>query len=218
MCIGESIHFDVDHLATERDNALLHFFEAVLQLCLPFLQAIRPERNRHLAKQLTQLFLGSHQVFKSFDPFLFADLSRARRQLFGRLQLLTVGLLLFGFLLELLQVARDLAKVFVDLSLGRDRRVHFKLVIFEVTLVDIDDDFLIPCRSRLETGIALILLVEVGEGLRGQRLLGATSVLAAEGDRFALFILSAVIAPCGRRRALDFGLDVAVLLGNLSFD
>ena len=207
---SESLNLDVDHFSTERDDALFHLFEAIFKLSLSLLQTVRPQRNRHLAQKLVQFFLGGDEVLQSLDPFLLADLSRARRQLLGSFQLLTVGFLLFSLFLILLEVVGDLAEVFVNILLGG--WVHLKLVVFKIIFVNIDDHFFVS--GGLKAGIALLLLVEVGESLGGQRLLG---VLAAKGDRFALFTSgSERLAPSGSGRTLDLRLDVAVLLWDVS--
>lgn len=209
----ESLNLHVDHFSTERYDALFHFFEAIFQLSFPLLQTVRPQRNRHLAQKLVQFFLGSDEVLQSLDPFFLADLSRTRRQLLCSFQLLTVGFLLLSLLLILFEVVGDLAEVFVNILLSR--WVNLELVVFKIIFVNIDDHFFVCCAvGGLKAGIALLLLVEVGESLGGQRLLG---VFAAEGDRFALFTSgSERLASSGSGRALDLGLDVAVLLRDVS--
>lgn len=79
-----------------------------------------------------KLLFGVDQVFKSFDAFLFGDLSRAGWQLFLSLQDGSLLCQLIGVLLILLDVLGNLAVILVLWGFGRSTLVSLHLVVLSL--------------------------------------------------------------------------------------
>lgn len=123
-----SLIFNINHLAAESGDTLLHHLQPLLQLSFFLPQTSGPHRDRHLLQQTLQFTLGGGQFFKSLNALFLRDLAGAWGHLVAGFQVGALLLKVGRLLVVLLDVLGDFAEVFVH-------RVLVLLVSHDLVLV-----------------------------------------------------------------------------------